>query len=120
MALRPPGTTSTHRITGVSNSYLISQALGLQLTYGVLIQTVTAGSPAASAGLQGGTYTATVGGSNVSGGGDLIVSIDGRPTIIIDDMTSLLDAYLPGQNVSITVLRGGEYLVLPAVLGARP
>jgi S1-C subfamily serine protease len=107
-------------ITGVSNSYLISQALGLQLTYGVLIQTVTAGSPAASAGLQGGTYTATVGGSNVSGGGDLIVSIDGRPTIIIDDMTSLLDAYLPGQNVSITVLRGGEYLVLPAVLGARP
>jgi S1-C subfamily serine protease len=35
-------------------------------------------------------------------------------------MTSLLDAYLPGQTVSITVLRGGEYLELPAVLGARP
>jgi S1-C subfamily serine protease len=56
-------------ITGVSNSYMISQALGIQLTYGVLIQTVTAGSPAQQAGLVGGSYAVTVGGSNVSGAG---------------------------------------------------
>jgi len=107
-------------ITGVSNSYLISQALGLPLTYGVLVQNVAAGSPAYHAGLSGGSFKVTIAGSDIVGGGDLIISIDGRPIVTIDDLTSMLDAYLPGQTVSITVLRGGENVVLQAALAARP
>jgi len=48
-------------ITGVTNSYLISQALGLPLNYGVLVQTVAAGSPAYHAGISGGSFKVTRG-----------------------------------------------------------
>ncbi len=107
-------------ITVVSNSYLIAQALDLPITYGVLVQTVTAGTPAQQAGLVGSSYTVVVAGSNLSGGGDVIVSIGGSPIVTIDDMSSLLEAYLPGQSVSLTILRDGEYMVLQAILGIRP
>jgi 2-alkenal reductase len=87
---------------------------GLSQTAGAYVVSVTQDSPADAAGL--------VAANNTTGrGGDLIISIDGRP---INDFGDL-NAYLAletevGQTISIRVLRGGEIVELPLVLGARP
>ncbi len=106
-------------ITGAAVDYLIADAAGLDATYGVLIQTVTAGSPADAAGLQGGTYTVTVAGTRYYAGGDLIVEVDGQRVRSMDDLTSYieLNAY-PGTTVSLTVMRGGGTIEVPVTLGA--
>jgi S1-C subfamily serine protease len=106
-------------ITGAAVDYLIADAAGLDTTYGVLVQTVTAGSPADAAGLQGGTYTVTVAGTRYYAGGDLIVEVDGQRVRSMDDLTSYieLNAY-PGTTVSLTVMRGGGTIEVPVTLGA--
>jgi S1-C subfamily serine protease len=106
-------------ITGAAVDYLIADAAGLDTTYGVLVQTVTAGSPADAAGLQGGTYTVTVAGTRYYAGGDLIVEVDGQRVRSMDDLTSYieLNAY-PGTTVSLTVIRGGGTIEVPVTLGA--
>lgn len=107
-------------IKSLSNSYLIANTLSLPVTYGVLVQSVNDGSPASSAGIIGGSYTVEVASSNISGGGDLIVAINGQPITTLDDMTSLLESYHPGQQMNVTVIRQGSQLTLFATLGARP
>jgi len=106
-------------ITGAAVDYLIAEAAGLDATYGVLVQTVTAGSPAEAAGLQGGTYTVTVAGTRYYAGGDLIVEVDGQRVRSMDDLTSYieLNAYL-GTTVSLTVMRGGGTIEVQVTLGA--
>jgi 2-alkenal reductase len=86
---------------------------GLPQVTGAYLTRVTPGSPADEAGL-------IPAGTN-GRGGDLIVAIDGAP--IID--TQSLIGYLVfktsvGQTVELTVLRGGETVVVPVTLGERP
>jgi S1-C subfamily serine protease len=107
-------------INGVPLNYLTSTVAGLNVTYGVLIQTVTAGSPASSSGLRGGTQTVTVAGGNVRIGGDVIIQVDGQLVRSMDDLTSYLEENtIPGQTVNMTVIRGGNTLFVPVVLGIR-
>ncbi len=106
-------------ITGAAVDYLIADAAGLGTTYGVLIQTVTAGSPAEIAGLECGTYTVTVAGTRYYAGGDLIVEIDGQRVKSMDDLTSYLELNTyPGTTVNLTVIRGGSTTAVPVTLGA--
>ena len=75
---------------------------------------VTAGGPAARAGL--------IAADPQNGrGGDLIVDIDGRPIGDFSDLNGYLvfDTRV-GQTIQITVLRDGEQVVIPLELGARP
>ncbi|TMQ72946.1 MAG: M28 family peptidase [Candidatus Eisenbacteria bacterium] len=71
---------------------------------GVLLSGVRVGSPADSAGIQG---------------GDVIVKFDGVRVDNIYDYTFALRSRKPGQQVRITVQRGGGEVELLAVLGRR-
>jgi 2-alkenal reductase len=107
-------------ISGVALDYLTSQAAGLNVTYGVLIQTVTIGSPASSAGLRAGTQIVSVVGENIRVGGDVIIQVDGQLVRSMDDLTSYLEENtIPGQTVNMTVMRGGSTILVPVVLGIR-
>jgi S1-C subfamily serine protease len=107
-------------ISGVTLDYITSQAAGLNITYGVLIQSVTSGSPADKAGLKGGTETISVAGESIMVGGDVIIQIDGNHVGTMDDLTSYLEEHtVPGQTVDLTVIRGGSTLNIPVVLGSR-
>jgi S1-C subfamily serine protease len=106
-------------LSGISLDYLTAQAADLNITYGVLVQSVASGSPAATAGIRGGTQTVDVGGNSVTMGGDVIIKIDNQPVRAIDDLTSYLeDSASPGQTVNLTVVRDGSTLVIPVVLGS--
>ncbi|HEV2131131.1 MAG TPA: PDZ domain-containing protein, partial [Longimicrobiaceae bacterium] len=71
---------------------------------GVRISGVRGGSPAEQAGLKE---------------GDVIVGMDEQEIADLYAFTDALRARKPGDGVCITVLREGQQLTLPAVLGSR-
>jgi C-terminal processing protease CtpA/Prc len=77
----------------------------MQTEGGVLLGDVRDGSPAQKAGLRG---------------GDVIIRFDGVRVDNIYDYTFALRTRKPGQDVRITVKRGGQETDLVATLGRRP
>jgi S1-C subfamily serine protease len=79
------------------------------------------GSPAALAGLRGGSRTEAFNGLDVTLGGDLIVAIGGTKVDDAEDVSRLVTTTLePGQTVTFTVLRGDRRISIPVTLGNRP
>lgn len=108
-------------INGVDMNYQLAQASGTNVTYGVLIENVVAGGPAAKAGLEAGTKTVTIDGSQYLVGGDIIVSINGTKIINLDALsTYLVQNTVAGQTVILGVIRSGTLITLSLVLGTRP
>ncbi|MDI9644838.1 MAG: trypsin-like peptidase domain-containing protein [Candidatus Verstraetearchaeota archaeon] len=106
-------------ITGITVDYLISRAAGLEVTYGVLVQTVAPGSPASTAGLQGGTRALTVPGERFYVGGDLIVAVDGNRVRSLDDLVSYVDlTAAPGDTIEFTIIRGEIHMSVDVTLGS--
>jgi 2-alkenal reductase len=77
---------------------------------GALIQTVTRRGPAERAGLRGASDGEVVfNGISISLGGDLIVAFAGKPVERAADVARIVtNSLLPGDMVSVTVLRGGK------------
>ena len=88
---------------------------------GALVETVTAGSPADKAGIKASQTPATVNGQPFSVGGDVIIACNGQTVKGSDDLiTFLARSGSVGQNVTLTLLRGGNQIQLQVTLGARP
>lgn len=66
---------------------------------------VVPGSPASQAGLQ----------SN-----DIITEVNGTPINQDNSLTSLLDQYVPGNNITLTILRGSSTKQISVKLGTEP
>jgi S1-C subfamily serine protease len=50
----------------------------------------------------------------------VIIQVDGQLVRSMDDLTSYLEEnMIPGQTVNMTVIRGGNTLFVPVVLGIR-
>ena len=99
----------------------IAQRLGLEEPRGFLVMEVVAGSPAEAAGIRGGDEDATIDGTPVRLGGDVIVSIDTKTVRKIDDILVYLQREKAvGDEIQLTILRDGQDTSVTAVLGARP
>ncbi|MBZ0307968.1 MAG: trypsin-like peptidase domain-containing protein [Anaerolineae bacterium] len=99
----------------------LAEILALPVDHGVLVEDVTPGSPAATAGVRGGSRTQTVRGIEIYVDGDIIVAVNG---IFIRDLDQLL-GYLventsPGDVITLTLVRGAETLDVQVELGVRP
>jgi S1-C subfamily serine protease len=124
------GSYNLHPYLGIGTadmSYDLAHALGVNYTYGVLVETVVSGSPAANAGIVGGSATITVDGSQYLSGGDIIVSINGTRVIDGDSLSTWLQHYaLPNQVVQLGVIKptGSSYSTtvstVQLTLGTRP
>ena len=98
----------------------IAEANGLEETDGVYVTAVGPGTPADGA-LRGATGSANVSGGLVPVGGDVIVAIDGRPIQSPQDLSSyLLLETEPGRTVTVTVVRDGDRVDVPVIVGERP
>jgi len=73
--------------------------------HGALIGDVQAGSPAATAGIQI---------------GDVIVNVDGFDIYNPDELLARLVLHKPGDQVALTVIRGGQNVSVPLTLGEAP
>ena len=100
----------------------IARRFELGATRGALVTRVDDATPAARAGLRGGTKTEVYNGLDVTLGGDLIVAIGGSPVASTDDVSRIVSTQLlPGQTVTFTVLRGGtRRATVDVTLGERP
>lgn len=100
---------------------LLAESLGLPARQGVLITEVAPNSPAARAGLRGGTRTVPVGGRELPVGGDIIIAINGQPVRDSDELVSYLELETSvGDTVVMTVQRGDRQEQITMILGARP
>lgn len=94
---------------GVSLSNLTPQMIkskGLDTINGVLVDNIIAGSPAKAAGIDI---------------GDIIIAMDGNAIVDIAELTSYLGEYKsPGDEATITVIRGNTRLELSVTIGKLP
>jgi S1-C subfamily serine protease len=108
---------------GVSSETLypqLAEHLGLDTDHGALISDVVDGSPAADAGLKGGSDETTFQLQHVKTGGDVVVAVDGKPVFQNNDLSELIAAHKPGDTVTLEVLRGGDKADVDVKLGSRP
>ncbi|MDP2901185.1 MAG: trypsin-like peptidase domain-containing protein [Candidatus Bathyarchaeota archaeon] len=109
-------------ITGQDVTPGIIDAMGLPAgTHGTLIVEVFTPGPSASAGLRGGTRTATVDGASISIGGDVITSADGIAMKNFYDLIVYLQRNKrPGDTVTLSILRNNTPMSIGVTLGTRP
>ena len=79
---------------------------------GVLVEKVEPGSLADSAGLQGGDRAVTLNGQQVGVGGDVITAVNGQPIASIEELKAALGQLPSDQDLTLTILRGGEPMEL--------
>jgi S1-C subfamily serine protease len=94
---------------------------------GLLIATLAPGGPAERAGLHGPKVTRQQKRQGPfvyeyqtidRAAADLIVAVDGKPAKTADDFLDAIDSHRPGEQVVITVIRGGQEAQVPLVLDA--
>jgi 2-alkenal reductase len=88
---------------------------------GAVITSVVDGSPAAAAGLRGGSGREDVLGIEFVRGGDVIVAIDGQTVRGSEDIVRIVtDSLSPGQVARFTIQRGDARREISVRLGERP
>ena len=98
----------------------VADAFKLGASSGALVEQVSSGSPAAKAGLKGGTQTVDVQGQQYTIGGDIIVKVDSTDIKTFDDLVAYLGTKKPGDKVTLTVVRGDKTQQVQATLADRP
>ena len=78
---------------------------GLKEPHGAIASDVTAGGPAAKAGVKS---------------GDVITAIDGKKVEGYDDLTMDVISRTPGSTVNLDILRNGQAMKISVTLGTRP
>jgi len=74
--------------------------------------------PAADAGLRGSRGSDTS--NNVTGGGDLLVKVDGEEIQNADDVAAAIEDNKPGDTIEVQYYRGDELKTAKVKLGERP
>jgi S1-C subfamily serine protease len=99
----------------------VAGVLRLPADKGVLVGSVKPGSPAAKAGVKGGTTQVVVAGESYQLGGDMIVAIDGKPVSTVDALRSAITAHKPGETVELGVVHAdGSKAKVEVKLGRVP
>jgi S1-C subfamily serine protease len=108
-------------IVGTDVTADIAAQLGLKQPRGVIIVSLTPGSPAASAGFSSGSKPITTqNGVQINSDADIIVGIDQKQVRKTDDIINYIDSKSVGDTVVVKVMRGGAEKDIAVKLGARP
>jgi S1-C subfamily serine protease len=96
------------------------QGLNLPREHGVLVQSVTPGSPADEAGIRAGDISATLDGQDIQLGGDIITKVDGKAINSNEDLTEAIAGRKQGDKVKVQIVRGDKEKTVEVTLGDRP
>ena len=100
-------------ISGINLTPILAEQLGLSVLEGILVRETVANGPAAAAGVRGGT-------NDQPARGDIVRAVDGQPVKRVSDLVAAIDRRQVGETVSLLVVRDGQEIVVPVVLGAFP
>ncbi len=100
-------------------------ALNLPVKSGALVQSVQHGTPAAKAGIRGGSVSGNTENGSVAIGGDIIATFAGKVVTSSEDLANDVAAKKPGDTVSVGLLRANgkgnyEHKTVSVTLGSRP
>ena len=95
-------------------------AAALGIPRGVLIAQISAGGPAAEAGLKAGTTAKTVDGQRYTTDGDVITGAGGSAVLTSGDLRAAIDSRKPGDKLDLTVVNSGQTRTVTVTLGTRP
>ncbi len=114
-----------HGLYGQMVTPIILQLLGAppmaaMFTRGFLVETVEPGSAAGEAGIRGGTLPVLWGMQEMILGGDIIVQVNGRQILSIEDAREVVQQLEIGQTVKVKLLREGEEMEVSAMIKERP
>ncbi len=114
--------SASHSYLGISGMTItpdVISALNLKAgQQGILVATIVPGGPAEKAGLKPATVDQS---GTPTGVGDIITGINGKAINTFEDLVSYLyNNTQPGQTVTLNVLRGGNEIQVPLVLGTQP
>lgn len=108
-------------VSGYTVNPALVKAMDLPVEQGAYVSSLTDSGPAKAGGLQETTEIVTQDGRQIEVGGDVITAIDGQPVKTFDDMLIYLTLQTsPGQEVTLTILRNGQYQDVTLQLGTRP
>ena len=108
-------------IAGTDMSYSIAEVMDVDVTYGWLITSITGGSAADNAELEGGNKQVRINDDWVIIGGDIIIEINGVRIINGDGLMSYLEEHTqPNETINLTIVRDNQTLKIPVKLGVRP
>jgi S1-C subfamily serine protease len=99
--------------------------LNLPVKSGALVEEVRANTPAQRAGIHGGDLKVETNSGSVAVGGDIIVSLDGKPVGSSEALAAAIAQHKPGDKVTLGVWRaktsgGYERKSVQVTLGAQP
>jgi S1-C subfamily serine protease len=112
-----------HAFIGISGGTItpeLAKAINLPVSEGVIVQSVVEGGPAAKAGIEGGSTSATIDGAEVSLGGDVITAVDGKKVAGMEEIVEIVNEADPGDELELTILRDGSTKTATVTLGDRP
>jgi S1-C subfamily serine protease len=112
-----------HAFLGISAKAIqpnVARLFHLPVQNGLLVGAIEAGSGAAKAGLRASTNQVTVSGESWPLGGDVIITVDGKPTPSISALRDAVASKRPGDSIKVGVLRSSRHLTLTIKLGRQP
>jgi S1-C subfamily serine protease len=98
----------------------VSRSFRLPVDGGLVVQSTTAGSGAAKAGIKGGTKQVVIAGQSFRMGGDVIVAADGKPVTSIDALRDVIAAHTPGDKIELKIYHGQQARTATVTLGRQP
>ncbi len=107
-------------VTGADLSLVLREANNIEAQLGAYITDVDPAGPAAEAGLQGSTGTKSIDSLDIPVGGDVVTAVDGKAVNNFSDLLVEIAYKQPGDEVKLTVLRGGNEMEIDVVLAPRP
>jgi S1-C subfamily serine protease len=112
-----------HAFIGISGGTVtpeLAKAVNLPVEEGVIVQSVVKDGPADKAGIEAGGTTATIEGEEVRLGGDIITEVDGKKLKSMDELIEIVQESKPGDQLDLTILRGGDEKTADVTLGTQP
>jgi S1-C subfamily serine protease len=98
----------------------LAERFGLPVRHGAWVQEVTPGGPSADAGIRAGSGDERFQGRGYATGGDVVTAVAGRPVRKESDLAESVNAFRPGDEVTLTVVRGSDRRAVKVRLGERP
>ena len=112
-----------HAYLGISGQAVtndVAETYNLPAKSGVLVGSVTSGSGADKAGLEGGERQVVVAGETYVLGGDIIVSLDGERIASLDQLRDAIAGHKPGDKVTLVIYRNANKTSVTVTLGRQP
>jgi S1-C subfamily serine protease len=100
-------------VAGVAVSPLVAEQFKLGVDQGILVREAVPGGPADLAGIKGGSV-------DDPASGDIIRAVDGRPVLRVADLVASIDPRTVGEQVAVTLVRGGTEQTVQVTLGEYP